>query len=278
MDTFVYIKGTLHTAALCILFLASAINAYGQIWTDYNEHDPGIVSAEAMIPSFDNFLGAEAPSAAFELYTRFPVGDNLSLIASLPVSHFEAGGSAFGDISETAIGNPYIGGRFGSRNSTEISFEAGVHLPLASADDTGLLTGQLLENHNLGRFLTETMTLSGLLRYRQDRESGIVLRAGGGPDLWIPTEDGPSTELAVTYYGQMLYRADAITVGAGFTGLTLITDDDLSYGDRTLNDLGVMGSYRSGNFRTGAYLRVPLDDEVNDFLNFVLGIHAGILL
>jgi len=264
---------------LFIITSTAPASVYGQIWTDYNEHDPGIIAVEVMIPSFDNALNVEAPSSALELYARFPVAENISLIASLPISHYEATGSFLGgDVSETALGNPYLGARFGSERSGDFNFEFGARVPVASVNDTGLLTGQLIENHVLGRFLTETVTLTGMVRYQRDQESGIVLRAGGGPDVWIPTEGGPATELVITYYGQILYRSEALTVGAGFTGLTLITDADLSYGDRTLNDLGVMLSYDSGGFRIGGHLKVPLDDEVNDFLNYTLGVHAGFVL
>lgn len=262
--------------ATCLLTLAAASTGYGQVWTDFNEHDPGIVAVEAMIPSFDELLGADSPSSAYELYTRFSISDNLTLIASLPISHYESSGTIFGDISETAVGNPYIGARFGSSPTTGMNFEAGIHLPLSSSDDTGLLTGLLIENHTLGRFLAETTTLSGAVRYYREQDSGLIIRAGGGPELWIPNEG--DTELSLTYYAQLLYRADDLTFGAGLTGLTLITEGDLSYGDRTLNDIGLMGSYRFSGLRLGGYLRVPLDDEVNDFLNFVLGVQLGILL
>lgn len=265
--------------ALFILFCTAPTAVYGQIWTDHNDHDPGIVAVEVMVPSFDDALNAEAPSSALELYARFPVAENISLIASLPISHFEASGSFLGgDVSETALGNPYLGARFGGDRLNNLNFELGARVPVASEDDTGLITGLLIENHVLGRYLTETVTLTGMVRYQRDQESGIVLRAGGGPDVWIPTKGGPATELVITYYGQILYRSDALTLGAGFTGLTLITDADLSYGDRTLNDLGVMLSYNSGGFRIGGHLVVPLDDEVNDFLNYTLGVHAGFAL
>lgn len=248
--------------------------AYGQIWTDHNEHDPGIVSVEAMIPAFDDFLGAEAPSSTWELYTRFPVTGNLSVIASLPVSHFETSGRALADISETSIGNPFLGVRI-KTTSHNVDIDAGVRLPVASNDDTGLLTGILIDNHSLSRFTTETTTFSGVLRYHRDWESGLILRAGIGPEIWLPDE---GSELIATYYGQLLYRSDPLTLGAGFSGLNLVTESDISFGDRTLTDIGILGSYRFGNFRTGAFLRFPLDDEISDFLDFVLGINLGFVL
>lgn len=256
-----------------VILLTIVTPGYSQIWTDYNDHDPGIVSVEAMIPSLENFTTIDAPSASYLIYSRFSVGNNIWLTASLPVSHFK---NKSADISETSIGNAYIGGRFGSSHSNGINFETGVYLPLAKNDAEGLATGIISDINNLSRYLPETTTLTGRLRYYRDSDSGFIIRAGAGPDILIP-KSGES-ELFVAYYGQFLYRVNTLTLGAGLTATSIVTEKNLSFGDRTNSNIGIMSSLDFGGIRAGAYLRLPLDDEVNDFLNYVLGLHFGIIL
>jgi len=271
---------TLVSFALILIIVYVPNTVYGQLWTDHNTHDPGIVSLESLIPALDNFIGAESPSSVYEIYTRFPVTDKLSVVASLPVSHFESTGSVAGDISETSVGNPFLGVRFGNP-SRGLNIEGGTRLPISSTEGDGLLTGLLVENYSLGRFLPETTTITGVVRYSQTWESGFLVRAGVGPDILLQNEG--DTELTLTYFGQIIFSPGPLSLGAGFSGVTNTTAEDLSFGDRSLPDrslpdVGILASLQIGSLRPGANFRIPLDGDVNDFLDYIVGLNLGVVL
>ena len=266
---------TLVSFALILIMIHLPFTVYGQLWTDHNTHDPGIISLESLIPAFNNILGVESPSSTYEIYTRFPVTNQISVIASLPVSHFESAGSVSGDISETSVGNPFLGVRFGTP-SRGLNIEGGTRLPISSADGEGLFTGQLIENYSLGRFLPETTTINGVIRYTKNWDPGFFIRVGVGPDLLLPKEG--DTELTLTYYGQFIFSTGPLSLGAGFSGLTVTTSEDLTFGDRSLTDIGFLASLQFGRLRPGAHIRLPLDKEVNDFLDYIVGLNMGVVL
>lgn len=252
-------------AGLLILLGLSAIGSAQSVWVD----DPTMettVGMEVMIPSFDDFLATEFPSAAFLLHFGAPIGNSVILKADLPVSHL----SAVNDISETDIGNIYLGLQF-HEVSPGLDLELGGRLPTAPDDGSGLVTGMVMENYRLGTYMLETVSFSSNAKYFWQSETGLRVKAGGGPDVLIPTGDG-DTELFLNYYGQILFGPEDFSFGGGMTGLLIVTEKDLSFGDRTIHDLGILGSYKFDSVRLGTYIRVPLDDDINDIMNFVLGL------
>lgn len=265
---------------LALITLVFAMNAtcIGQsVWVDEGERRSE-VGVELMIPSFDDFLGTEFPSSAISIYGRALIGDAVSLKVSLPISHLSVDEGE----SETDIGNVYLGFEFYDLSSG-LNIDLGLRIPTAPDDGSGLLTGFLLENYNLGIYMPETFSLSSNLKYRQQSETGLVVKTGGGPDLLIPTNNGEfldrKTELLLNYYGQVLYGTDNFSIGGGIAGLLFVTEENLSFGDRTLHDLGIMGSYSFDSAKLDAYIRFPIgEDEFDDILDFVLGLNLTLSL
>lgn len=266
---------------LALITLVFALNAtcMGQsVWVDEGDRRSAI-GIELMIPSVDDFLATEFPSSAISIYGRALINEAVSLKASLPISHL----SEEGGISETDIGNVYLGFEFHDL-SPGLNIDLGLRIPTAPDNGFGLLTGYFLENYNLGIYMPETLSLSSNLKYRQQSETGLIVRAGGGPDVLIPSDDGDGvfdrkTELFLNYYGQVLYGTDNFSIGGGLMGLLFVTEEDLSFGDRTLHDLGIMGSYSFDSAKLDAYIRFPIgEDEFDGFVDFVLGLNLSFSL
>ncbi len=229
------------------------------------------VGFEVMIPSIDEIFGSEFPTSVFELYGIIELNANISAKLSLPVSHYSTSNSFAGDISETAIGNPYLGVVI-REASENLDVELGIRLPFAPDDNTGLVTGLLVENYDFGVYLPETLSFSTSLKYHNENESGLIVKGGGGPDIVKPSNGG-DVELLLNYYGQALYGMNKLGVGVGFTGLLIVSEADLSFGDRTVHNFGITGSYNVNSSVIGAFISVPLDDDLNDTLNFVMGLN-----
>lgn len=256
------------------LFLIFVVTSSGQGqsgWVDSDEYKSK-VGLELMIPSFDDMLGSEFPTSALLIYTQISLSEKAGLKINVPISHFS---SSFADMSETGIGNPYLGIIFYDINP-DLDLDLGLRLPLASEDNFGLTTGALIENYNLGIYSPETFSVTSNLKYCWKEESGLIIKMGGGPDVIKPKDQ--DTELLANYYGQVLYGPDDFMVGIGITGLVIVTESDLSFSERSIHDLGITGSIDFNSVQTGAYLRITLDDDLNDEINFVLGLNLTVLL
>lgn len=249
------------------------------VWVVKDERISG-VGIELMIPSLADEFTTEFPTSAFVVYGRFWASDAIRIDLDLPVSHVSAGD---GNLSETDIGNPYVGVGF-MNSENEIFFDIGIRLPFAPDlsvsnpnASVGLFTGLLVENYNIGKYAPETFSISSQVKYRYQNSSGLIVKVGGGPDVIFPPDDA-DTEFFLNYHAQLLYGQNDLRIGAGFTGLLLVSESDLSFGERTIHELGIISAYDFGNVEAGAYLRVPLDEDISDQLNFILGMNLLVAL
>lgn len=270
------LQNTRHVVVLFMLFVIGfQVTGEAQsVWIDKDE-SKSAVGIELMIPSLTDDYFTDFPTSAFVLYGRFWASEMIRIDIDLPVSHVSADDT---DISETDIGNPYVGVGFMNADK-EVAVDIGIRLPLAPNFDAsnptanaGLLTGVLVENYNIGKFAPETFSITSQVKYRYQNASGLILNVGGGPDVTFPPDDADA-EFFLNYHTQLLYGVEDFRIGAGFTGLLIVSEEDLSFGDRTIHDLGILSAYDFGAMEAGAYLRVPLDDDISDQLNFVLGLN-----
>ncbi len=270
-----------HITVLILLFvLVIQFKSDAQsVWVDKDERASAI-GLELMIPSLADEFSTEFPTSAFVVYGRIWASEVIRIDVDLPVSHVSAGD---GDLSETDIGNPYVGVGF-INSENEVFFDIGIRLPLAPNlsvsnpnASIGLFTGLLVENYNLGKYAPETFSISSQVKYRYQNSSGLIVKVGGGPDVIFPPDDA-DTEFFLNYHTQLLYGSQDIRIGAGFTGVLIVTENNVSFGDRTIHELGITSAYDFGSVEAGAYLRVPLDESINDQLNLVLGLNLFIAL
>lgn len=257
-----------------IAIFVVAFSSYGQsVWneTARNSSKAGV---ELMIPSFENSDNTDFPTTAALLYGEFLIGDGAGIKIDVPLSNASFSNSFF-DESETATGNPYMGLVFYLDN-TAIDLELGVRLPLAPDNNFGLITGMAIENYDTGMFMIETTSLSSKLNYQYRNNENLILKVAGGADFIFPP-DGIDNELFLKYSGKVLYGPEKYKIGAGITGLLIATETGLSFGDRTIHDLGLMSTYQTDHNVISTYLKFPLDDNDNDLMNFVFGLSWSVL-
>lgn len=251
-----------------------AFSCHGQsIWNE-TARKSSKAGFELMIPSFGSLYDTDFPTAAALFYGEFLFGGGAGLKIDVPLSNASFANS-FIDESETAAGNPYLGLIYYNDN-TGIDLEFGLRLPLAPDDNFGLFTGMATENYDTGMFMTETATLSSKLNYRYRNDEYLILKVAGGADFIIPP-NGLENELFLKYSGKVFYGPEKYKIGAGFTGLLIATEAGLSFGDRTIHDLGLMSSYQTDRNVISTYLKLPLDDNDIDLMNFVFGLSWSVL-
>lgn len=182
--------------------------------------------------------------------------------------------SDFSD-SEFAFGNPYLGVML--NNSDQRYFlEAGLRAPLASDEKLGtLFTGVFSDYDRAEAYFPDMFSISLKNTYLEKNDSGFILKLMGGLSFWIPTNDNnDETEILVDYSGHAGYEGSKVQVLGGITGRLITTEDDLDFIERTIHQFGVFVRYKSNKVQPGLLLKLPLDDDFNDIVNFVLGLNV----
>jgi hypothetical protein len=279
-----------------LLFLLLTPAAFGQSsWLD--QSPDRAIWLEIQKPNFtDEYLGGGLFSepmkttfstATFFLSGRFRLGGLLTLKAELPFTNaglkdytfidFFGDTVHFDSYSENQFGNPLVGVEIGAPGS-RFTADFAVRFPIV--DDEHLLASEFALFTDYDRFeafFPDIMTFTAGANYRYAGPTGLLINLRAGPAFMVVTEEGNNTdpELFADYGAQAGYQGSRVTLLGGFTGRAIITEGDLSFSERTIQQLGLSGSYTFGRFIPGLLFRVPMDDDLGDILDFVFGINVG---
>jgi len=215
-----------------------------------------------VVPGGDGFSFA---TGAIFLSARVPAGPVL-FAGELPTSLASAA-----DISGTVIGNPYLGLEV---RGTEWSGEVGVRLPIASVSENGdiaQLVGVVSDFDRFEAFAEDLASLRASVRFDRRDPSGLGFGGTLAPALLVPTNEG-AAELFVGYAARVSYAWAGASAGAEFTGRLLVTEPDLDVGERTSHQIAFGAGVDLGQWRPGAYFRLPLDTDLTDSVNYVIGL------
>ncbi len=258
-------------AVLCGIHAVPGSGAAQSLWLD--TAGDRLVAVEWLNPNFDGNDQSTFLTSVTFLSIRYRLDSALALEADIPVAHSGFSGA---DASETAIGNLYLGVVVGPTDQG-VSGQLGVRLPSTPSDNESAQgVGVFTDIDRWEAFAVDVVPLTFFANYAWRGPTGALVRLRGGPSVWIPTGGG-DTELLVDYAAQAGYEGERFRVLAGFSGSLIVTEDgDVS--ERTFNELGAAANLRLGQVRPGIHLRFPLDEDLNDFLDFVVGIHLGVAL
>jgi hypothetical protein len=237
------------------------------------------VALEVLRPDFDSGDVTFLSSAVF-LSGRYPLSDAVDVVVEIPISHFGVDGPVRTG-SETALGNPYVGVELGPHEGSTFG-ELGVRLPVAAEDNGGLATGFLSDRDRWGAFFDDVLTVQGAVNYLRREPSGFRVRLHGGPSIWVYTEDdgGDSMELLADYGAHAWYAAsEQVDLSAGLTGRLIVSEGDIDFVDRMLNQVGLAVIGRFGYVHPGGHFRVPFSlSEGRDETSYVLGLSLAVPL
>jgi len=226
------------------------------------------VAVEVMKPFFDSDDVTFVSSAAVVTgQVAFGREQRTFLTVDLPIAHFGVDG---GD-SETAIGNPYVGATSFARDSPVV-YELGVRIPIAS-DNAAAIAGQFVDVDRFEAYAVDRFSATGSLIYFPSRSGDWVMQTRLGPTLLINTADPGEFEargdLYANYSVQTWYFSGRFQGALGFSGRFLITDNG-SIGERTVHQAGVMAGVDLVHAIPGLQLRLPLDDDLTDIVDFIV--------
>ena len=257
---------------ICVGVLLISGSVTAQNYWMYPGGDKSI-SVEMFKPKFDNGDDFNLLTTVWFLSGKFKAADRLSIVVEVPVSNLDTDNIFMED--ETSVGNPYIGieARSASGGDSQAAVgRVGVRLPLASDDkwDAASL-GLYTAFDRFEAFFPDVLTINASGGYQRTTASGLNYELNVGGELMIPTEDGGDSELYIDYNAAFWVPFEKLSLGGGFTGRLIATEGDLDFGERTVHQLGLAGNYDAGSLKPGVHLRLPLDEDLTDILDFVYG-------
>jgi len=257
--------------ALMIAFIiaGTAVSLQAQTGWLYPLSERGI-SLEIFKGDFSRDYDFTFATSNMFLTGHFPVSDALSIIFELPYSHVDRKNSDFD--SQNLLGNPYIGIKSSPLSSGTI-FSAGMRVPMAPDNRLGASeTGIIVSFNRFEAFIPDLFTIGASIGGRSISPDNIIFESMIGPTMLMPTEGGDG-ELYIDYRGELWIKTKTVDFGFGLSGRYLLTESDLSFGERTVHIMGFAVNLSTGRLQPGIHFRAPLDDDLQDVLDFVYGIN-----
>lgn len=227
------------------------------------------VSLDLLRPSFDGG-GTSTLTTINQLGFRWSVG-KIVLVAEAPFVNAKADGAPSGAL---LIGNPFLG--VATRASSSFIGEFGVRPPIASVSSPerfiAASVGVLGDFADFEAYGEDLLTIRATAGYHFLSPQHYGLRMAVRPALVAPTGGaGGDAELFLDYGLQGGYETERASVGMVFSGRAILTESG-SIGERTVHELGIGGTMTFGRLRPGALIRLPLDADLSNALNYSLGL------
>ena len=237
-----------------------------------NREERGGFAIEYLRPGMKGDLDIRFLSGIYVMSLRTRVSDRMHLVAELPFVHLSYSDEFFGDQSSTDIGNPYLAVAMGSPDSGTM-VEVGAHLPLADENAEGLIFGAFADIDRLEMYAPSSAAIGARVDYTDPLTKGFGLRLRIGPSLTFPTGDfGDENDFHLLYGLAGVFGSAQTSVSVGLTGRWNVSGEGGSFGENSVNQGTVRVSHGFRAARVGAQLRIPLDDDLDDIVEHVLGL------
>lgn len=273
-----------------LLLITSVLSRAQSPWL--NDAEPSLVVLEVLRPDLNEESGGF--SVAAFITGRYAVGNQIRLVAELPISHrarVEDNGRMAS--AHTVLGNSYLGaelhGLFKQGVTRKSFLEFGVRIPIlpepSFPDRLGSFTGIIAARDRFDAFTSKFSSVKALMNLVIEADDVFSLRVRTGPSYLIYTGDEPEdlfsadrdNELYFQYALQLWFRTQIVTAAFGITGLHLATEDG-SFGDRTLHQFSGLVQGNFDRIQPGLFLRVPLEENIITIFPFVYGVLLNVKL
>jgi hypothetical protein len=260
------------SGVLCMLALMTTIPdalAAQSMWV--NRGSEGGFALEYLRPAFNGSPDFTLLSGIYVVSFRGPMSHRVQLVGELPVVHTSYKNSFLGDGSSTDIGNLYVGLSSGSTDSGTV-VETGIHLPIAGSTADALPLGMLGDYDRYEMYLPDVLALGVRVDHKSPMSDGLFTRLRFGPTVLFPTGNGGDTDVDLGYGFATGFENATTNVSIGVTGRWRLTGSSGSFGEKSVHQATLLGSQRLGPVRVGAQLRIPVDDQLDNYLERVLGL------
>ncbi len=245
-------------------------------WVGY-DHSRNISLEFLTVQLKSEYGDHSAFSGGYFISCRIPISEGLRVIGELPVGHYAATLSYpfFGsmEISETGVGNPFIG--LETFGKSGISGEFGLRLPLRGEENINAAAAALLSDvQRIDAFAYKTIPLKAMAHYRHS-ESNLHyrIRSGGLLMVDISGDRKESLELYFLYDGSIGYDGEPMRALVGLSGMFILTEDgDIE--DRVLHTLDINLAVKLRTTVLGLLVKFPLTDSYSEMMSSSIGLTA----
>lgn len=260
---------SLRTVVLAVMLSFLAVPTAAQSF--WLEPETSGLSLEVLNPTPE---GTDFGFLSFAMFATAAVriGTESLVVVELPFSRAESGW--WGTEAETALGNPYIGIQTVPTEATGVRWSAGVRVPLASdasgASGVGVASSA---SDRYEAFIPDLFAVNAAGRYVG--ALGDMAYASGrfGALGDLPTGDGDA-EIFLQYGAKTWIESQGLRAGLGLSGRYLLTESGLTFGQRTLQEVGIWADYDFGSFRPGIRVQLPVGTQMSEFVDNVIGIYV----
>lgn len=264
--------------ALLLAALAYVPAATAQSFLHENEPTTE-VSLEWIKPFFSDADGLSFFSSVAHVTARVAFTPRFTLVGSIPIAHLGIEAEV-GDVnlSETNPGNGYLGFQYyGAANTWRVG--AGARLPLAADDASALGIGFLADYDHLEAYVPDLLTISAEGAAFYGANTGLRLETMLRPALLFFTGEGEADNEVFIHYGaRAWYTIAPVHVGLGLSGVMVLTEAELSFSERNVPHATLYLAGDVNNLRPGVFLRLPLDEEISEDVDFIVGVGLSIML
>ncbi len=240
---------------------------------------------ELRLPQFKNGEDQNITGSKLIISLRQRVSNDLRLVCSLPLAHtsYEYGYYYRSEESEDVIGNLYLGMEGGGIKSP-LLYDFGVSLPTAGNDQINAsIVGIMSDIARFADFAPEYTIFHCRIGYYLKTPQNIVFQAKAGPVVWLNTggseyDSRNNTELFYNYEGELWYKADRFGLGAGISGIVIMSDEELLGESRNVTEMGFGANATFGHVTPGLFCKIPLSKSLSEIIDVTYGLNLQVKL
>ena len=255
------------TTVALISFRSNAQN----IWMGDVENS---VSLEMLKPIFKENEFHTFTSSTSIFSTNISLSDQLNLYGEIPFVHGKFKDDDLNNFipdSELSVGNIYLGIQTKNPN-TPIHFEIGIRLPTSKINFKNNNIALFADIDRSDAFLINYTVIPIKAVYIKDLMNEDFLKIRAGIDAFFGKNDFDNEQF-FDYSVQYEKRNKDTNILLGFIGSIILSEDRIDFSDRMINSFGGAVKLTKGSLHPGIMFKFPLDEDLNDILNYSVGIN-----
>jgi hypothetical protein len=227
---------------------------------------------EARRPDFDSDEDVQLLSGTVLLSARLRMSENAVFLAEGTLTRLSLESDSEDVHSQTAFGNPYLG--FEVRPSGSSLFVGGgLRLPVADEEKFyPLYYGIFSDLDRWEASVTHAITFDVTLGQRVRDGNGVGIEWRVVPTLWHPTQGEADEEIYLRAAGGLFAEGPNAHSRLSISARGHLTRDEGDFGERTLFAAELSGAVRAGAIWPGLVVQLPLDRDLREELNMVIGL------
>jgi hypothetical protein len=269
--------------AVSLLPVSSACGQSAWLSPERGNH----VAVEILKAKYSDIQDVSFSTSVWYLSGQWQVTPVVALVGELPFSRFDVKVSGYD--AETMLGNPYVGAIFTPRRSPAV-IELGMRIPALTEErfidnPDAAVNGWYTDADRWEAFYPDLLPLrlrGGMDISTPGSAANVLTHFRIGPTLWIPTSSDYDTEVFIDGVAGVWFEPTIYQFGITFSSMTVLTESDLSFSERSEFQMGFAANATFGNLRPGVHMHLPLGNKgllyTGELVDAVFGLNLTVLL